>query len=328
MFCSNCGYDNASDASYCGRCGTPLQKQPQTAAPANSRPLLAQPYAGFWKRFLASLLDGIIVNTAAGIIGVAFALAMVAEGKERFAIGYVIWWLARILGDWLYSALMESSSKQATLGKLALGIRVCDQQGQRISFGRATGRHFGKIISQMTIWIGYIMAGFTRKKQALHDMMASTLVINKEAEPQDLCELSTTTPVALIVVAVGAVLIIPVMGILAAIAIPAYQDYTQKAKYAEIDSYAQQATLAFEEYYYANGKVPDSLQQAGVTGTSKYVTNTEITDNGIITFTVTPTPGQKKILLYVPSLNKEQRIVWKCESDDIPEKHLPKRCKQ
>ena len=74
---------------------------------------------------------------------------------------------------------MESSSKQATLGKLALGIVVTDLSGNRISFGRATGRYFGKIVSGMIMCIGYIMAGFTERKQALHDIMASCLVILK-----------------------------------------------------------------------------------------------------------------------------------------------------
>ncbi|MFC1717630.1 RDD family protein [Candidatus Poribacteria bacterium] len=80
---------------------------------------------------------------------------------------------------WLYSALLESSSKQATLGKMALGIVVTDMELQRISFGRATGRYFGKIISVMIIYIGFLMAGFTEKKQGLHDMMANCLVVKK-----------------------------------------------------------------------------------------------------------------------------------------------------
>ena len=81
--------------------------------------------------------------------------------------------------QWLYFALMESSSKQATLGKMALGIIVTDLNGNRLSFGRATGRYFGKIISGAILMIGYIMAGFTEKKQALHDIIAGCLVVNR-----------------------------------------------------------------------------------------------------------------------------------------------------
>jgi uncharacterized RDD family membrane protein YckC len=79
--------------------------------------------------------------------------------------------------NWLYFALMESSSKQATPGKMAIRIAVTDLRGNRISFGRATGRHFGKIISIFTFFIGFLMAGFTKRKQALHDMMAGCLII-------------------------------------------------------------------------------------------------------------------------------------------------------
>ena len=81
-----------------------------------------------------------------------------------------------LLGSWIYEAAMESSSKQATLGKMALGLKVTDLEGRRISFWRATGRHFAKIISGMPLLIGYIMAGFIARKQALHDMIAGTLV--------------------------------------------------------------------------------------------------------------------------------------------------------
>ena len=103
-----------------------------------------------------------IVKGIAGILGSVTGLIVVVA----------------ILG-WLYFALMESSKTQATLGKMALGLKVTDLEGNRISFGRATGRYFGKIISGMIIYIGYILAGLTEKKQALHDIMASCLVVRK-----------------------------------------------------------------------------------------------------------------------------------------------------
>ena len=78
--------------------------------------------------------------------------------------------------SWLYFALLESSARGATLGKMALSMRVTDLEGRRISFMRATGRYFAKYLSGMILAIGYIMAAFTAKKQALHDMLAGTLV--------------------------------------------------------------------------------------------------------------------------------------------------------
>jgi len=80
---------------------------------------------------------------------------------------------------WLYFALMDSSSTQGTLGKMAVGIKVCDMNGQRLSFGHATGRYFAKILSGLTLMVGYVMVAFTEKKQGLHDMVASTLVVRK-----------------------------------------------------------------------------------------------------------------------------------------------------
>jgi len=82
--------------------------------------------------------------------------------------------------QWLYFALMESSKTQGTVGKLVLKIKVTDYEGNRISFARATGRYFGKILSGMIMMIGYIMAGLTERKQALHDMLASCYVMKEE----------------------------------------------------------------------------------------------------------------------------------------------------
>ena len=87
--------------------------------------------------------------------------------------------MVALVVQWLYFAVMESSAKQATLGKMAVGIRVTDLAGNRVSFLRASGRYFGKIISGMILCVGYLMAAFTARKQALHDMMAGCLVVRK-----------------------------------------------------------------------------------------------------------------------------------------------------
>ncbi|MCY2957159.1 MAG: RDD family protein [Planctomycetota bacterium] len=151
-------------------------------------------YAGFWKRFIATIIDGFIsgiVNFALllpclAIFGIAAATRTSDPMEEADAvtmIAVIFAYLGAVVGQflfgWLYSALMESSSYQATVGKLVLGIRVTGMQGQRISFGRATGRYFGKVLSCMTLCIGFMLAGFTEKKQALHDLVAGCLVINK-----------------------------------------------------------------------------------------------------------------------------------------------------
>ena len=135
-------------------------------------------FAGFWLRFCAVLIDGVLLWIVGAILQVLFTGTLVATQRTRIDPGIAITLqLLSILIGWLYSALQESSAAQATLGKRALGLKVTDMNGERISFGRASGRHFAKIISGIILAIGYIMAAFTEKKQALHDMMASTLVV-------------------------------------------------------------------------------------------------------------------------------------------------------
>ncbi len=120
-------------------------------------------YAGFWRRFAAYLIDWVILIIAAVII--RLVLADWLAGTITFFLG------------WLYFAGMESSTRQATLGKGAMGVFVTDMDGQRISFLRATGRYFAKWLSGLILMVGYIMAAFTARKQALHDILASTLVL-------------------------------------------------------------------------------------------------------------------------------------------------------
>jgi uncharacterized RDD family membrane protein YckC len=161
------------------------QAAPRTVAAAAS-------YGGFWKRVGAYLIDGLVLLVPMLIVGYAMGLG-VAEAKmgtaldagtnpviafaqfqdDMFPARMV--WLAM---SWLYFACFEASSWQATPGKRALGMMVTDAQGQRIGFGRASARFFAKLISGFILMIGYLMAGWTARKQALHDLIASTLVVN------------------------------------------------------------------------------------------------------------------------------------------------------
>jgi uncharacterized RDD family membrane protein YckC len=139
-------------------------------------------FAGFWLRFCAYIVDWLIIGLPFFIVNRLLqgsGGAMGAPGQPIFAVSLCGMSLIQIVATWLYYVLMETSEKQATVGKIAIGLKVTDSVGQRLTFGRATGRHFGKIISAITIGIGYMMAGWTEKKQALHDIMADTLVIKK-----------------------------------------------------------------------------------------------------------------------------------------------------
>jgi len=90
---------------------------------------------------------------------------------------WIVYYLMAVLIVWVYRAAMESSVYQATLGKMVLRLKVVDGLGGRISFARASGRHFAMFISTLILCIGYLMVGWTAKKQGLHDMMAGTFVI-------------------------------------------------------------------------------------------------------------------------------------------------------
>jgi uncharacterized RDD family membrane protein YckC len=122
-------------------------------------------YAGFWKRFFAYLIDAILLGIVGGIL--TSQMDDAASSTVTTIVG------------WLYFAGMESSSRQATIGKSLLGIYVTDLDGNQISFLRATGRYFAKFISAIILLIGFIMAAFTARKQALHDIIASTLVLDR-----------------------------------------------------------------------------------------------------------------------------------------------------
>lgn len=132
-------------------------------------------YAGFWKRFTAYCIDStllIIIYIVTWFIIVSFAV------RRDIAVG-----IESILGSvltFIYFVGMESSSKQATLGKMAIGVIVTDLEGNRISFWRAFRRYWCKIISTLLLCVGFLMTGWTRKKQALHDIITGCLVINKE----------------------------------------------------------------------------------------------------------------------------------------------------
>jgi uncharacterized RDD family membrane protein YckC len=152
-------------------------------------------YAGFWWRFLAYIVDSIIISFVSWIFFIPvlaiFGISLFSMKQSGYDMDDPAMFIAPFLmaiipmaiistaAQWLYFSLMESSKHQGTVGKLLLKIKVTDTSGNRITFARATGRYFAKIISSMIIMIGYIMAGFTERKQALHDIIANCYVIKE-----------------------------------------------------------------------------------------------------------------------------------------------------
>jgi uncharacterized RDD family membrane protein YckC len=196
MFCSRCGLRVEDGMRFCQACGQAIGSSEPPSATQVSAPISAPlPYAGFWIRFVAYLIDGVVLGIPFFLIVVALVFLFggfsllarrtsVGPPDAAFMVpvilGFIFAAVFFLVAQWLYFAGMESSARQATFGKAAMSLRVTDLQGRRLTFGRATGRFFTKIVSNLIpLAIGYIMAGFTEKKQALHDMIASTLVLRK-----------------------------------------------------------------------------------------------------------------------------------------------------
>ncbi|HUF80702.1 MAG TPA: RDD family protein, partial [Burkholderiales bacterium] len=127
-------------------------------------------YAGFWARVAALLVDWAILMIFSIVVLVGLSVALGGTGA---LIGNII----VVLAQFLYWPIMESSARQATFGKSLLGIEVTDADGRRTSFVRSLLRNLAKIISALPLGIGYLLAGLTARKQALHDMMTGCLVV-------------------------------------------------------------------------------------------------------------------------------------------------------
>jgi uncharacterized RDD family membrane protein YckC len=209
IFCSKCGTRNSGAGQFCQKCGATLSTgamvQPADAriqpvspsAPAYPAPPAyafapPSPYGGFWIRLLAYIIDGIVIQIVATPFFFIMALPALSriireaeQNQDNPSPEFVLSMLGAIstfiilafVGHWLYEALLTSSSWQGTVGKRLLRLKVTDEAGNRIGFGRATGRFFAKILSNLLFCIGFIMIAFTDRKRGLHDMIAGTLVM-------------------------------------------------------------------------------------------------------------------------------------------------------
>ncbi len=211
MFCSKCGSNLAPGSAFCQVCGTaaPTSSAVSASPPAGSPmatpvdaaavsphwlPPATRAFAGFWLRFVACLIDGALLGAILGAVfipilllgGFGAALQSMATRDHQpdpaaifaFASSIALFVGASVLAGWLYYAYFESSEWQGTVGKKVMNLVVTDLEGNRVSFGRASGRYFARFITKLIpLGIGYILAGITEKKQALHDMIASCLVL-------------------------------------------------------------------------------------------------------------------------------------------------------
>jgi uncharacterized RDD family membrane protein YckC/Tfp pilus assembly major pilin PilA len=376
MFCPECGSTVADTNKFCRKCGislsppAPAERTPRRPPPLPTGPARvehqgagqadasiapgsaaaatgATVYAGFGRRFLAFILDFVLV-----LVMVSFSIGFLKGFDSRLAKGAV---LMIVIVPWLYKAILESSAGQATLGKRAFGIQVSCLKGERIGFWRATARVFAQVLSHLSFYIGYLMAAFTKRQQALHDLIAGTLVVRRGSSPAVIA-LAPPAPrgdgaaiVALCVVAgIGGV------GILAAIAIPAYQEYTIRAQVVDglnlADAYKTAAAEALASGVNASninsgqgGTIEVNAPSAGkyvesvvVVAGNVYVTygrdaNALISGHHLTIYSIQRANGE---ILWVcgkaavpPGEDLTDLRIAERQLTDLPNKYLPSSCK-
>jgi uncharacterized RDD family membrane protein YckC/Tfp pilus assembly major pilin PilA len=305
------------------QCGVALQSGPVVSAPA------PKVYAGFWIRVGAWLIDYVILTIAGFIAMFLLGLALGVFASLPSASSGVGILLAWLLFPWLYAALFESGPRQATLGKQAVNLKVTDLAGNRISFGRATGRYFAEWITALTFLIGYLMTAFTVKRQSLHDMIAGTVVVRADLAP---AAIASAPPAgrrpAWQIVLIVLVAFIPLVGILAAIAIPAYQDYTIRTQVSEGLVLASGLKAAVAEHATRTGDWPADLEDGSFNvpaeasaEDSRYVESFSIS-NGTITIVYGRNANaqiRNATLALRPYVDRGGEVVWQCGRASRPD---------
>jgi Tfp pilus assembly major pilin PilA len=227
---------------------------------------------------------------------------------------------------------------QATLGKRALGIKVTDLEGRPITWKHAAGRWFAAALSHLTMDIGFLMAAFTERRQTLHDMVASTLVTDRWAFTNHPERQNRQTSGCLIVLLVGVFLIIPVIAILAAIAIPQYQTYILRSQVFNAIAQAEPLKAQVAEAWQTSGKCPDN-GEAGIRDADSYaskqlqsITVGSMKEDSSCALELTlRAPGQstldgKRIWL---TMDKDKGVtpIWHCSSE-VADRYLPTNCRE
>jgi uncharacterized RDD family membrane protein YckC len=144
-------------------------------------------YAGFWIRVVAGVIDYLLMFAASfpvkllfGSVATSIGLGAEMAMHDTLVMRRIVRLVVVVALVFAYRAGMESSSFQATLGKLAVRLKVTDLEGKRITFARATSRYFAKWLSALALGLGYLMVAFDEEKQGLHDRIARTLVLYRD----------------------------------------------------------------------------------------------------------------------------------------------------
>lgn len=303
--------------------------------------------AGFVRRWAALFIDGLVLIVPVMLVVFGVALGLGLSGMDGGALGqegaesplltltvYAVYFLASAL----YFAGMESSRHQATLGKMALGIKVTDNAGRPLTLSHALGRWFATALSYLTLYIGFLMAAFTERKRALHDMVSGTLVVDRWAYTESPERQKRSLPGCLVAFVVGVFLIIPIGAIFAAIAISQYQDYVIRSQVSEGPALADGVKTAIAEYYTAKGAYPMTHGDAGLVApasiSGSYVGAVDFGGGqGVIRVIYSARPPQKAnasidgMVLEMTPLVANGEMRWSCQSSTLKQKFCPAMCR-
>jgi uncharacterized RDD family membrane protein YckC len=287
-------------------------------------------YAGFWRRFAAYAIDYAVVLLGTAALGAAATVAGFGDDAARLS-------LAALMGYFLYCTLLESSAWQATVGKRALGLKVTNARGERIGFARAAARFVAKVLSVLTLCLGYLLVLVTPRRQALHDLIAGTLVANDAESPRRAW-------------VVSAAVCVPVVFVVAGMALPSYRGHTIRAQVSEGLELASGYRTAIETAWrnmegdFTNLS-SDSLDR-GLPQRGRYVESIEVVSGMIVvTFGAAADDAVAgRVLAIVPALDSERELAWACgyghpppgfevvfenhpSYSDIEERFVPSACR-
>lgn len=286
-------------------------------------------YSGFWRRFAAWVIDCLVISIGSVVLGVVAPLVGIA-GNTRF-------WLVFVAAYFFYCTLLESSPWQASVGKRALGLKVTNEHGERIGFARAAARFVAKLLSVMTLCVGYLLIVVTKRRQALHDLIAGTLVAH---------DVASSRPAWLVSVAAC----VPLVFVVAGMAVPAYQDYTIREQVSEGLALAGAHRAAIESLRRSSKEDFASMNSdslgTGLPHRGRYVESLEVV-SGVIVITYGGEASRAlsgSVLAIVPALDSNGAMGWACGYgnppagfevvfeghggySDIEERYIPSGCR-
>ena len=293
----------------------------QTGAPDNKREETAeersQPeYAGFWRRVAAFVADSFVVGMATALLGLGLGSLF---GAKLFSI-----WHATVIGIvfvWLPLLFYDTymiASRGETIGRRYFGLKVVRKNGERLSFWRAGFRGILRTATALLWGVLFLIQPFTARRQALHDFAVGSVVLQ-------------TAPGKSPALILTVLLALPVIGILAAVALPAYQDYTMRSKVAEGVVVLQSVKEPATRYISSKQAIPRSIESLGVTvKNTSFINAVGIDESSGAIFVLFGTNAggiSGKRILLLPYMT-EKGVEWACGSVEIPKRALPSSCNQ